>query len=98
MVLGEERVFVPVQLVENDEAAGKIGGCLHGIRQSPGKIGLHDEPVDDDLNVVLFVLVERNILRQLVQTPVDAHAGVAAAPGILEDLLVLALFAAHDGG
>lgn len=88
----------PSQLVEDDEAAGEIGRRFHGIRQSPGKVGLHDEPVDDDLNVVLFVLVERDILRQLVQTPVDAHAGVAAAPGILEDLLVLALFAAHDGG
>ena len=98
VVLGEERVFVPVQLVEDNEAAGEIGRRFHGIRQSPGKVGLHDEPVDDDLNVVLFVLVERDILRQLVQTPVDAHAGVAAAPGILEDLLVLALFAAHDGG
>ena len=48
--------------------------------------------------MVLFIFIKLNFLRQLVQAPVDAHTGVAAAPGVLEDLLVLALFAAHDRG
>ena len=47
--------------------------------------------------MVLFVLVERDLLRQLIEAPVHAHAGVAAAAGVVEHLLVLALFAAHDG-
>ena len=48
--------------------------------------------------MVFFVLIRRNVFRQFVQTSINTHAGVAAAPGVFKDFLVLALFAAHDRG
>ena len=45
---------------------------------------------------MLFVLVERDLLGQLIDAAVHAHARVAAAPRIVKDLLMLALFPAHD--
>ena len=98
VVLGEEGILVPFELIEDDKTAGQVRRRLDRVSQAAGQIRLHDEPVDHDLDVVLLVLVERDLLRQLIQAPVHAHAGVAAAAGVVEHLLVLALFAAHDGG
>ena len=96
VVLGEHRVAVAVQLIENDQTAGEIGCRLDGVGQTARQIGLHHQPVHNDLNVVLFVLVERNFLRKLVDAAVHADARIAAAPGVLKDLLMFALFPAHD--
>lgn len=41
------------------------------------QILLHDQPVDDDLDVVLLILVEGDLLRQIIQVAVDARADKA---------------------
>ena len=84
--------------VENDKAAGKGKRRFHRIGEPPRQIWLHDQTVHHDLNMVLFILVELDLFRQIIDAAVCAHARIAAAPCIVEDLDMLALFSAHDGG
>ena len=48
--------------------------------------------------MVLQILLQRDILRQLVQIPVHPHPDVAAAAGVLQHLGVLALASPHHRG
>jgi hypothetical protein len=57
---------------------------------------LHDEPVDDDRDVVLEALVEDDLLVETAQIAVDDGAGVALLAHLLEQLPVLALALADD--
>jgi hypothetical protein len=57
----------------------------------------HHEPVYDDLDVVLVVLVEVQVHGELVQLAVDAHPRVSALCQVLEELAVLALAAPNHG-
>ena len=59
-------------------------------------VGAEDEAVDDDLDVVLFVLLEGNFLAEVVHIPVGADADIARAARILENFHMLALFPADD--
>ena len=56
----------------------------------------HHEAVDDHRDVVLVLLVERDLLLEPAQLAVDLHAREALGAQLLEQLLVLALAAAHD--
>src|SRR5207253_10810534 len=59
--------------------------------------GAHDEPVDDDLDGVLELLVELgHALLEDVLLAVDLDPREALAGQILEDVLVLALAVADD--
>ena len=80
------------------EAAGERGRDLHGVRQAAVLVRADDDAVDHDLDIVLAVFIERDRLRKVVDAAVHTHAHIPAAAGIVEHLLVLALFAAHDGG
>ena len=59
---------------------------------------LHDEPVDDDGDVVLELLVEVDVLLELAHLAVDLDAREAVGAQLLEELAVLALAPAHDRG
>ena len=98
VVLREDGVFVPVHLVENHKPAGKRQRGLDRVCQTPRKIGLHDQTVDHNVDVVFFVLVELDFLGKIVDAFIDARTHKAAASGVVEHLRMLALFAAHDGG
>ena len=52
-----------------------------------------DEPVHDDLDGVLFVLLQLDLLVQLVEVSVHPDTDIAGALGVLKHLGVLALFA-----
>ena len=54
------------------------------------------EPVDDDLDVVLELLVEVDLLVELAHLAVDLDAREAVGAQLLEELAVLALAAAHE--
>ena len=75
-----------------------MGGRLDGVGEAAGEVGLHDQPVDDDLDVVLLVFVERDLLRQIVQAAVDAGADKPRPLGVLEHLDMLALLAVDHRG
>ena len=96
-------VLGQVDEVEHDHAAGQGKRGLHRVRQpAPGRL-LHGQPVDDHLNVVLLVLLQRRQLApralrgnavQPDHNSVDPGPGVALGLQLAEHLHVLALAAA----
>jgi hypothetical protein len=57
-----------------------------------GRLGTaHDEPIDDDLDRVALVLVERGRLGEVVLLAIDANADEALLPRRLEDPVALGL-------
>ena len=69
---------------------------LQGVCQTALHALAHDEAIYDDLNRVLLLLFERDLLAEIMQLSVDAHAHIALAANLFEHLLVLALLAAHE--
>ena len=85
---------VEVDEVEDHETAGEVEGGLHRVGEpSLGRL-LDREPVDDDLDGVLLLLVERRRVVEGVRLAVDAGTGEALGLQLLEELDVLALAAA----
>ena len=72
------------------------GGGLDGVGEPPPQALLHDEPVDDHVDVVLELLVELDVFLELAHLAVDLDAGEAVGAELLEELAVLALAPAHD--
>ena len=96
-VLREEQLLAGVHEVDRDEPLGETRGLLDRLGEPRPQVGAHHEPVDDDLDRVLELLVERrNALLEDVLLAVDLHAREALADQILEDVLVLALAVADD--
>ena len=81
-----------------DEAVGELGGGLDGVGEPPPQALLHDQPIDDDGDVVLELLVEVDVLLELAHLAVHLDAGEAVGAKLLEQLAVLALAAAHHRG
>ena len=86
----------PHRQVDHDEPAGERGRGLDGLRQPLAEVRLHHEPVDDDLDRVLELLVELDVVLEQPLLAVDLHACEAVAAELLEDVLELALAIAHD--
>ena len=80
-----------------DEAVGEGGGGLDGVGEPPPQPLLHHEPVDDDGDVVLELLVEVDVLLELAHLAVDLDASEAVGAQLLEQLAVLTLAPAHHG-
>ena len=78
------------------EAVGELERGLEGIGQPGGDAVADDDAVDDHLDVVLELLVERRGLGDLVERAVDLDALEAALHQLGQLLAVLALAAAHD--
>ena len=95
-VLREEHLCA-VDHVDDHEALAEAGGGLDRLRQPQAQVGLHDEPVDDDVDRVLELLVELGdaVVEQDLHA-VDLRAREALADQLLEDVLVLALAVAHE--
>src|SRR5207342_204852 len=69
-VLGEQ-VALAVDDVDTDEALREGGGGLHRLGQALAQVGLEHEPVDDDLDRVLELLVEDDLVLQQPLLAVD---------------------------
>src|SRR5207244_9896133 len=95
-VLGEDHV-VAVYDVDDYKAIGEPGCCLDRLAESRPEVRAHDQPVDDDLDRVLELLVElRDPILEQVLLAVDLDAAEALLPQLLEDVPVLALAVADD--
>ena len=95
-VLREEHLLA-VDDVDHDEPLAEPERRLDRLRQPQAKVGLHDEPVDDDVDLVLELLVELGDAVVEHDLPsVDLRAREAFADQLLEDVLVLALAVAHE--
>ena len=69
---------------------------LDRVGQPLAHVVAHHEPVDDDRDVVLELLVELDRVLEQAQFAVDLGPRVAVGPQLVEELAVLALAAAHD--
>ena len=65
VVLAEQQVFVLPHQVDDHNAARELGGNLAAVRQPLGDVRTDDQPVYDDLNVVLDVLLQGDLLGQV---------------------------------
>ena len=95
-LLGERERLLGVDQLDVDQPVRQRHARLHGVRQPLAQVGPHHEPVHHDRDVVLVLLVQRDVLVELAHLAVDPHASEALAPQLLEQLPVLALAAAHD--
>ena len=101
-LLGEERHVAAVALalarhgLDLDHAVGQRDRRLDRVGQALAHVAAHDEPVDDDRDVVLVLLVELDLLLEHPQLAVDLRAREALGAQLLEHLAVLALAPAHD--
>ncbi len=107
-VLGVHPLAVRVILrqvdeVEDDHPAGQAERGLHRVGEPAPRRVLHGEPVDDHLDVVLLVLLQRGQLAGQRLVEADDHAvhpgpGVALGLQLAQQLAVLALAPAHHRG
>ena len=83
--------------IDRDQTFGERRRRLDRLREPQPQVGAHHEPVDDDLDRVLELLVELgHALLEDVLLAVDLDAREALADQVLEDVLVLALAVADD--
>ena len=82
--------------VEIGEALGELQRGLEAVGEARLDAFADDDAVDDDLDVVLVLLVERGCVLDLVEFAVDADAGEARLLPFGELLAILALAAADD--
>ncbi len=87
-------VLVEIHEVEHEDALGQPQRRLHRVGQPLLGARLDREPVDDDRDVVLLLLLQRRRLGQRIHRAVDEDAGVALALELGEQVDVLALAAA----
>ena len=93
-----ERELLAVDDVNHDEALGQGDSRLDRLREPRAQIGLHDEPVDDDFDRVLELLVEDDLVLEHLELAVDLHTREPVGAELLEDILVLAFAVADDRG
>ena len=94
-VLREEQAFA-VDDVDADEPFGERRSRLDRLRQPLAEVRLEHEPVDDDLDRVLELLVEDDLVLEQALLAVDLDPREPVAPQLLEHVPKLALAIAHD--
>ena len=85
-----------VDHLDLDQSVRQRHRGLDRVGQPLAQLALHHEPVDDDRDVVLVLLVEHDLLVEPAQLAVDLGPGEALGPELLELLAVLALAAPDD--
>ena len=93
---GARRRRGSVEDLDLDQALGELRGRLDRLGEALAQALLHHQPVDDDRDVVLELLVELDLLVEPAQLAVDDGARVALRAHLLEQLPVLALALADD--
>ena len=97
--LGREEVLLPgVGLHRQRAPVGVPQRGLEGFREALLRVGLHLQPVDDDLDRVLAVAVELRQLVDLVDFAVDAQPHEALRAQLLEEVGLLAFAPRHERG
>ena len=91
-----EQHRLPVDHVDCDQAVRERRCRLDGLRQPLPQVGLEHEPVDDDLDLVLELLVEDDLLLEQPLLAVHLDAREAVGTQLVQDVAELALAVAHD--
>ena len=98
IVLGEVQFLLGGGQFNAHQSPGMGAGGFDGIRQTAANSLLQHQPVHHQLNGMLFVLFRLDLLRQIIKDPVYPDTGKALLPGILKDLLMLALLSPDHRG
>ena len=93
-----ERQLLAVDDVDDDEPLGERDRGLDRLPEPRAQIGLHHQPVDDHLDRVLELLVERDLVLEEPLLAVDLDAREPLGAQVLEQVPVLALPVADDRG
>src|SRR5262249_22790741 len=88
--------FLAVEPFDLEQVAAVFERDLQRIAQALFDAAANREAVDDDVDGVAQVLVERDFLAQLAQVAVDFDAHEPGPPQIAQLLAILALAIAHD--
>ena len=83
-------------VLDVDDALRARHRGLDRVGEPLAQVGPHHEPVDDDRDVVLVLLVEDDVLLEPAQLAVHLHARESLRAQLLEELPVLALAPADD--
>ena len=90
--------FLPLPYnIHQHHAVCNMGGGLHAVGQAAGNIRLHHQAVHHDLNIMLFVLVQLDLFRQVINGAVNARTHKAGLAGVVQFLNILALVPSHNG-
>ena len=95
VVLGKAELLLGVLQFRRQQASGEAQRCFGRIRETAADAVLDGNAVDDDLDGMLFVLVQRDIFRQVIDQAVHTGPNIAGTLCIFKDFLMLAFFAAH---
>ena len=95
VILGKAEFLFRVLQFCRQQAAGEAQRRFGGVRKTAPDAVLDGDPVHDDLDGVLFVFVQRDLFRQVIDQSVHPGADIAGALRVLQDLFMLALLAAH---
>ena len=98
VVLGKAQLPVLPGQLNGHQTAGMAACGFDGVRQPAAQAILQHQPVHHQLNGMLFVLLQLDLFRQVVEDAVGSDPGKALLPGILKHLDVLALFAPDHRG
>ena len=91
-------VLLDVDEVEDDDAVGQPQGRLHRVGETLLGARLYDKPVDDDVDVVLFLLLQLGRISQRMDLAVDAGTREALGLQFGEQIDELTLPGADDWG
>ena len=97
VVLGKAQLLPGFGQLDGDKAPGMGTGRLDRVRQPAAQALFENQSVNHQLNGVLFVFLAGNLLRQVVLDAVHPNPGEAGLFGVLENLLMLALFSPDNG-
>ena len=96
---GQGEEALPAGVVDDEDlAVGDLEGLGDGLAEAALGVGADLDRVDEDLDRVLAVLLERDVVLEVAEDAVDAGPEEALLPEALEEALVFALAALDDGG
>ena len=91
-------IGVQVNTVDDDEAVGEPQRGFDGIGQALAHALAHDEAVNNNLDCVLELLLQLRGVFEADHLTVDDRARIALGAQLVDEVLILALTAAHDRG
>ena len=94
IVLREGELLAAFVQLGRQEPSGQTQRRFCRVRQTAAGAFPQGNTVHYDLNIVLFILIQRNLFPQIIHQAVHPRPHIAGAPGILQHLAVLALFPA----
>ncbi len=81
-----------------DHSVGLSRGQFKGIGQPASNLLFYNEPVNDHINRVLLVLVERDRLLKIQEPAIDSDSNKPFPPEVFQLFSILTLFPSNDGG